>query len=161
MHTYAQLCWAPPLHTKPHPFMTSPTPSYQIPPLPNPSSSANAVTTKHDTYMHEHLGTFCDTYYVRVSQKRGNSAHFQNFKIKNNFDVIVGMNLKLVIIILHSLTIPSSVHFLCGCSECAYYPWSKVSRFIPPVWLAPLLTGGYLKLWDLWSRRPDVPLNQE
>ena len=61
------------------------------------------------------------------------------------------------------LRIPSPAHFLCGRGERAYYPWSKISSFIPSVWRPPLLTGGYLQLqmWDLWSRRPDVPLNQE
>ena len=86
-------------------------------------------------------------------------VHFPKFQLlnANNFDTIVAMDLKRpAIILLHSLRIPSPTHFLC---EHAYYLWLKIGRFTPPVWRPPLLTGGHLQLqmWDLWSRRPDVP----
>ena len=68
-----------------------------------------------------------------------------------------------MIILLHLLRTPSPAHFLCGRGKHTYYPMSKIGCFIPLVWQPPLLTGGYLQLqmWDLWSRRPDVPINQE
>jgi len=67
-----------------------------------------------------------------------------------------------MIILLHSLRIPSPAHFLCGLGKHAYYPWLKINCFIPLVWQPPLLTGGYLELQtlDLWSRRPDIPMDQ-
>jgi len=66
-----------------------------------------------------------------------NSGNYMNYIILSGFDkrglismtdAIVAMTLKLAMIILHSLRIPSPTHFLCGCGKYTHYPMSKIEN---------------------------------